>query len=145
MFTKRQTKKLIVPGKEIVVYRSGEKDTLVSYSDYTSTGRPQIIKELGKPTMFLRWGYHDNYLMMKGTRNIPLSFMDNEVFDENKCLEKEYTFIKDYGNVMGYVYHPFLGVVDLISPSGYIKKISLRLDRKTHYYPGYGWKDNRKY
>ena len=28
----------------------------------------------------------------------------------------------DYGNVMGYVYHPFLGVVDLISPSGYIKK-----------------------
>lgn len=115
-------KKLIVPGKEIVVYRSGEKDTLVSYSDYTSTGRPQIIKELGKPTMFLRWGYHDNYLMMKGTRNIPLSFMDNEVFDENKCLEKEYTFIKDHGNLMGYVYHPFLGVVDLISPSGYIKK-----------------------
>lgn len=118
-----QTKnKLIVPYQEIEEYPSGQKDTLVTYGDYTSTGRPQIIKELGKPQMYLRWGYHDNYLMMKGMSYIPFGFTDKEVFDETKCLEKERSYIRSYGNIMGYVYHPFLGVVDMISPNGYVKK-----------------------
>lgn len=118
-----QTKnKLIVPYQEIEEYPSGQKDTLVTYGDYTSTGRPQIIKEFGKPQMYLRWGYHDNYLMMKGMSYIPFGFTDKEVFDETKCLEKERSYIRSYGNIMGYVYHPFLGVVDMISPNGYVKK-----------------------
>lgn len=117
-------KKLIVPAHEVIQYPSGQKDTLVTYGNYTSTGRPQTIKELGKPQMYLRWGFHDNYLMMKGMSYIPLSFTDKEVFDETKCLEKERAYIRSYGNIMGYVYHPFLGVIDIISPNGYVKKYS---------------------
>lgn len=117
-------KKPIVPAHEVIQYPSGQKDTLVTYGNYTSTGRPQTIKELGKPQMYLRWGFHDNYLMMKGMSYIPLSFTDKEVFDETKCLEKERAYIRSYGNIMGYVYHPFLGVVDIISPNGYVKKYS---------------------
>ena len=106
----------------IETYPSGVKDTLVRYSNYTNTGRLQMYKELGKPQIFLKWGYHDNYLLMKGTSNIPISFTDNEVFDEKDCLNKEYSYIRSNGNIMGYVYHPFLGIIDIISPNGYIKK-----------------------
>lgn len=116
--------KLIVPKMEVVQYPSDLKDTLVTYGDYTSTGRPQFIKELGKPMVYLKWGYHDNYLMMKGYNYIPFSFTDDELFNEKKCLEKESSYIKNYGNIMGYVYQPFLGVIDMISPNGYIKKYS---------------------
>lgn len=59
---------------------------------------------------------------MKGTSNIPISFTDNEVFDEKVCLNKESSYIRSNGNIMGYVYHPFLGIIDIISPNGYIKK-----------------------
>lgn len=114
--------KFIVPAMTIETYPSGVKDTLVRYRNYTNTGRLQIYKELGKPQIFLKWGYHDNYLLMKGTSNIPISFTDNEVFDEKVCLNKESSYIRSNGNIMGYVYHPFLGIIDIISPNGYIKK-----------------------
>lgn len=121
IFTKVYNK-FIVPAMTIETYPSGVKDTLVRYCNYTNTGRLQMYKELGKPQIFLKWGYHDNYLLMKGTSNIPISFTDNEVFDEKACLNKEYSYIRSNGNIMGYVYHPFLGIIDIISPNGYIKK-----------------------
>lgn len=131
--------KAIVPELVLATYPSGEKDTLVKYSNYTDTGRPQAYKELGKPQVFLRWAYHDNYLMMKGTNYIPISFTDSEMFNESPCLSKEYSYIKSNGNTMGYVYHPFLGVTDIISPNGYIKKYKYdKVGRLIEIYDNYG-------
>lgn len=138
VFTKVNNK-LIVPAMTIATYPSGEKDTLARYSNYTDTGRPQIYKESGKPQVFLRWGYHDNYLMMKGTSYIPFSFSDSEIFNESPCLSKEYSYIKSNGNIMGYVYHPFLGIIDIISPNGYIKKFKYdKIGRLIGIYDNYG-------
>ena len=112
----------IVPSMIVKTYSSGLKDTLVNYVSYTSTCQPLIYKEIGKPTMYLKWGYKDNYLLMRGTRYIPISFTDKDVFDEKACLSKEYSLIKSYGHITGYVYYPLFGILDMIYPNGYIKK-----------------------
>jgi len=114
--------KLIVPSMIVKTYSTGQKDTLVTYSDYTVTGRSQAYKELGKPKVYLKWGYNDNYLLLKGNRYIPLVFSADEMFNEQRCLNKECQFIKGTGDVMGYVYHPVIGVLDIVYPNGYIQK-----------------------
>ena len=114
--------KLIVPSAIVETYSSGQKDTIVSYDDYTSTGQPQSYKELGKPKVYMRWGYKDNYLMVKGNNPIPMVFSDDEVFNESRCLSKIVSYIKSFGQAIGYVYHPCLGIMDIISPNGYVKK-----------------------
>lgn len=114
--------KLVVPDRLIKVNSAGRKDTLVTYFDYTSTGRPQAYKEKGKTKVYLKWGYNDNYLLLKGSRYIPMSFSADEMFNEKRCLDKESQFIKGTGDVMGYVYHPVMGVLDIVYPNGCAKK-----------------------
>lgn len=74
--------KLIVPSAIVKTYSSGQIDTLIAYGDYTASGQPQTYKKLGKPRVYQRWGYHDNYLMVRGNAPIPMAFSEEEVFNE---------------------------------------------------------------
>jgi len=96
-------------------------DTLLTYNDYTSTGALWMYTVHGKPSTYIRWGYHDNYIMVKGNGYIPFDFPDSIVFDREKCITRIRSYVKGAPAVMtGYVYDPLLGVVAMVDPRGYV-------------------------
>lgn len=112
-----------VPKFATMTYPSSKQDTLVSYLGYTSTGRLSSYKELGKPASYMVWGFGDNYLLMIGGQMLKgVKMQDADVLDEDKCLQRELGYIIPYGHIKGYVYHPFLGVIDIIGENGYVTK-----------------------
>ena len=96
-------------------------DTLLICNNYTSTGALWMYTELGKPSTYIKWGYNDNYIMMKGNGYIPISFPDSIVFDREKCLARIVSYSKNnIYQFYGYAYDPFLGVTAMVYPRGYV-------------------------
>ena len=112
----------LVPGKVIYTNHTGNTQVLTSFSSYTNTGVPQIIKELGKPTIYLRWACNDNFLMMEGNSYIPFQFTDADFYNIENCRTKISNFIRGLSSVQmkGYVYDPLFGPVTIILPNGNI-------------------------
>lgn len=95
-------------------------DTVLSYSQYSSTGMPTILKEKGKPTTYLKWGWNDCYLMMVGNSYIPISISPAQFFDQQSCLSYMSSYIRGYtfGQITGYVWDPLFGPTFVIRPNG---------------------------
>lgn len=95
-------------------------DTLVNYSQYTSTGMPSIYKEKGKPTTFLKWGLNDCYLMIVSNYDIPISISPSLFFEQKSCLSYMSSFVynKSSGQFTGYVWDPLFGPTAIIGPNG---------------------------
>lgn len=105
---------------KIVVRRNcyDVQDTLVDYCNYTSTGMPEIYKEKGKPKTYLRWGWHDSYLMLIGNCYIPISISDKQFLDPKSCLSYM-SSLRGYsaGQITGYIWEPLFGPVAIIQPN----------------------------
>ena len=99
-----------------------QTDTIQSWNEYTRTGQPTKYKEFGKPELYLLWGYHDNYLLMKSYSMIYDSITDAEVANPQKCYNKELNYIKLQNSpTSGYVYDFMHGLVKEIFPNGNVR------------------------
>lgn len=113
-------------GKEIVVPYSimrtnyeGKIDTLVRSISYTNTGVPYFIRELGKPTTYLKWGYNDCYLLVKSDTYVPIGISNEEFLDSEQCQNKlqQYITTAPPGTV-AYSYNILLGITSIMQANG---------------------------
>ena len=113
-----------------------ERDTLISYDDYTSKGALSQYTEKGKPSKYLKWAFNDNYLMMESDAPISLDFSPYEyyqlniplrsnplgivsMFDADDMVGLMRTYMSSHtSHSKGYVYYPLCGLAAVVQPNG---------------------------
>lgn len=103
-------------------YASGCVDTLMYFKNYSITGKPTLVKELGKPDAYYVWGYHDNYLVAKNyITSMGLTMpSDNKFFDgeDNLQVMLDNLHSHPYCYPTFYIYNFFGGIAAMISQDG---------------------------
>lgn len=95
-------------------------DTLISYKSYTSTGALSCYKKRGEPITYLKWGFNDNYLILKGYEDVLLNISNQLCFKSATMRNKLLQTIKSHKTCTGYVYNPLYGIMCIIYPNGRI-------------------------
>ena len=98
-------------------------DTLIMYSNYTSTGQLKLYTRQGEPSTLLFWACNDNYLVgssLNGGAN------DINAYDNSNCFNRDYMVGvfnnyrqgHPYEQVTSYTWLPVLGVTSITDPRG---------------------------
>ena len=113
----------IVPALYYERIGTGNRDTLVTYCNYTPTGRLSMF--YGNDNLYTRlvWAYHDEYLMAKiknGAYLTPDAIPDNYAFNQN-WLSGYFADLRQRMSssyITTYTWQPMAGVTSITLPNG---------------------------